>query len=152
MRWIALAAGALIVALLAAGCGGDSDEASTTAISKAAFIKKADAICTKGTARLASNFSAFLKKQKLKQLTQADEEELVGKVLVPGVKREIKELRALGAPSGDEDRVNEMTKALEEGLETAEGNPEAVTSSSDVVFGIAARLAGEYGLEACGSR
>jgi hypothetical protein len=152
MRWIVLAAAALAVASIAAGCGGGDDETNPNAISKAAFIKKADAICTKGTARLARTFSAFLKKQGLKHLSKADEEELVGKLLVPSVRREIKEMRALGAPSGDEDRVDEMIKALEEGVETAEGNPEAVTSSSDVVFGIAARLGGEYGLEACASK
>ena len=46
-----------------------------------------------------------------------------------------------------------MVAALEEGLETAEADPEALAaSSSDIVYGIATRLAGEYGLKVCSSR
>lgn len=152
-RWIVLGAGALAVASIAVGCGGGSGDAvSTSAISKAAFAKKADAVCKKGSERMASAFAKYLKTGEVTDPSQAVQEKLVGKVLVPSVKREIDELRALGAPSGDEDRVGEIIKALEEGVETAEGNPEAVAVSSDVVFGIASRLAKEYGLEVCGSR
>jgi hypothetical protein len=157
MRWIVLGAGALVFALVVAGCGGgggSSDEVSTNAISKVAFAKKADVICQKGSERMAAAFVAALKKEKkaVGHQSQADEEALVGKVLVPSVKREIKEFRALGAPSGDEDRISAIVEALEEGVETAENDPEAVTSSSEAVFGIASRLAGEYGLKVCGSR
>jgi hypothetical protein len=150
---LVLGAGVLVVASIATGCGGGSgDEVSASAISKAAFAKQADAICKNGSERMARDFLKYLKKAGVKHPSQAVQEKLVGKFLVPSVKREIKELRALGAPSGDEGRVGEIVKALEEGVETAEGNPEAVTNSSDVVFGIASRLAGEYGLEVCGSR
>jgi hypothetical protein len=45
-----------------------------------------------------------------------------------------------------------MITALEEGVETAERNPEVVTQSSDAIFGIASRIGGEYGLAVCGSR
>ncbi len=153
MRGIALGAGILILALIVAGCGGGGGDETST-ISKSAFIKKADAVCEKGSQRMVAAFTAFLKKEKsaVKHPSQASKEEMVGEVLVPSVKQEIKELQALGAPSGDEDRVGEIIKALEEGLETAESNPEAVVSSSDAVFGISSRLAKEYGLEVCGSR
>jgi hypothetical protein len=155
MRRIALGAGILIVALTVAGCGGGGgDETTTKTISKAAFVRKGNAICEKGTRRMVASFTGFLKKEgkAIKHPSQAEKEELVGAILVPSVKREIREFEALGAPSGDEDRVGEIIKALEEGLETAEANPEAVVSSSDAVFGIASRLAGEYGLEVCGGR
>jgi Pyruvate/2-oxoacid:ferredoxin oxidoreductase gamma subunit len=154
MRGIALAAGILIVAVAVAGCGGGGDQTSTKTISKAVFVKKGNAICEKGSRRMVASFTARLKKEKnlIRHPSRADQEALVGEVLVPSVKREIKEFKALGAPSGDEDRAGENVKALEEGLETAESNPEAVVSSSDAVFGIASRLAGEYGLEVCGGR
>jgi hypothetical protein len=152
---IALTIGTLAISLIvAAGCGGGGDDSSTTAnaISKAAFVKKADAICQKGSERMAAGFGKYLKKSEVTHPSQAVQEKLVVKVLIPSVRQEVKEFQALGAPSGDEDRVAEIVRALEEGVETAEGNREAVTSSSDVVFGIASRLAGEYGLEVCGSR
>jgi hypothetical protein len=152
MRWIVLGAGTFVVALIVAGCGGGGSDVSTSAISEAAFVKKADAICQKGSERMAGSFAKYLKKDEVTHPSKAVQEKLVVKVLIPSVRREVKELQALGAPSGDEDRVAEIVKALEEGVETAEGNPEAVTNSSDVVFGIASRLAGEYGLEVCGNR
>jgi hypothetical protein len=151
---IALTLGTLAILLIvAAGCGGGGDSnTSANAISKAAFVKKGDAVCQKGSERMAGGFGKYLKKSEVTHPSKAVQEKLVVKVLVPSVRQEIKELHALGAPSGDEDRVAEIIKALEEGVETAEGNPEAVTNSSDVVFGIASRLAGEYGLEVCGGR
>jgi hypothetical protein len=142
----------MVVALIVAGCGGGNSSSGPT-ISKAVFIKKADAICKGSIERIEKSFVGYLRKSGGGiHPGKAAEEELVGKVLVPSVKREAKELRALGAPSGDEDRVDAIIGALEEGVETAESDPKAVTASSEVVFGIASRLAKEYGLEACGSR
>jgi hypothetical protein len=150
---MAVFTGMLAVASIFAGCGGGNDSSSGPTIAKAVFIKKADAVCRGGNKRMEVAFAHFLQANKnIKRPDDAQLEGLVATVLVPNVKREVKELRALGAPSGDEDRIGEMIKALEEGLETAEGNPQAAVNSSEAVFGIASRLAKEYGLEVCGSR
>jgi hypothetical protein len=145
---------ALAAAALVAGCGGGDDSSSATvSVSKAAFIKKVDAVCQKGTERMQRAILVFLKQHKdVKRPNQAQSEKLVATVIVPSVKTEIKELKALDAPQGDEDRFSAILSALEEGLETAEDNPKAVVASSDAVFGISGRLAGEYGAEVCGSR
>ena len=153
---IALAAAA--VTLLLPGCGGSDDPGVTTStISKETFVRKVDAICEESNERVQARFSAYLKgkenlRKAIKHPSKADYEVLIVKTLVPSIEREIREIRALGAPSGDEDRVGEMLTALEEGTEVAEDDPAAVTASSDAIFGIFSRLAGEYGLEACGSR
>lgn len=141
-------------ALLVAGCGGDDDSGSSaSSISKEEFIAKADAICKKGTGRMQTALLAALKDQRnITKVSTVEQEKIVTTVMVPSVSREVKELRALGIPDGDEERVDAMIKALEEGVETAERNPEVVTNSSDAIFGIASRIGGEYGLEACGSR
>lgn len=147
---------ALAVAALVAGCGGGSDSSSsssTGSVSKAVFVKKADAVCQKGTERMQRAILVFLKQHKdVKRPNKTQSEKLVGTAIVPSVKTEIKELKALDVPEGDEERVDAIISALEEGLETAENNPEAVVASSSAVFGISGRLAGEYGAEACGSR
>jgi len=145
----------MVIALAMAGCGGGSDSSSATtgSISKAAFIKKADAVCQKGTERMQRAILVFLKQHKdVKRPNKAQSEKLVGTAIVPSVKTEIKELKALEVPEGDEEHVDAIINALEEGLETAETNPEAVVGSSDAVFGISGRLAGEYGATVCGSR
>lgn len=150
---------ALIVALLAtavllAGCGGGSGDSSTASISKEEFIKKASVVCKKGTARMQHAVLKFLRHgREVKRPTTAQSVKLVGTVIVPSVQQEIKEIKALGVPSGDEEKVNAIVGALEEGVETAENDPQAVVKgSSDVVFGIASRIASEFGITACGVR
>jgi hypothetical protein len=140
--------------IAASGCGGSGDaDVSTSSISKAQFIKKADAVCTQGNKRMEVAFANFLRESKnVKRPTKADYEELVRKVVVPNLEREIREIRDIGAPSEDEDKVGEIVVALEEGLETAEGDPRVAITSSQAVYGISSRLAKEYGLEVCSTR
>jgi hypothetical protein len=149
---IALIAAMAAVALLVAGCGG-GDDASGSSISKEEFIAKADAVCREGTERMQKAIFKLLKDQRnITKVSKAEQEKIVRTAIVPSVEREVEELRALDVPDGDEERVDAMISALEEGIETAERDPGAVTNSTDVIFGIASRIGGEYGLEACGSR
>jgi hypothetical protein len=155
---IALAAVAATLVVAGCGGGGGGDPTVTTgSLSKEAFVKKADAICTKGNARLQKGFALYLRKNKksiiaLRHPSKADYDGLIGGVLVPNLEREIKEIRALGAPAGDEERIEAIFTAWEEGIEVAENDPNAVRHSSEAIFGIGSRLAKEYGLEVCGSR
>jgi len=146
-------AAAIVVALVMVGCGGSDSSTAASSISKEEFITKADAICKKGTERLQAAIGRVLKNQpNITKVSKGEQEKIVATAMVPSVSREVKELRALPIPEGDEEKVDAMITALEEGVETAERDPEAVTKSSDAVFGISSRIAGEYGLEACGSR
>jgi hypothetical protein len=145
---------AVIAAALLAGCGGGGGSSSSaSSVSKEEFIAKADAICKKGTERLQVAIAGALKKQpNITKVTQSEQEKIVTTVMVPSVSREAKELRALGVPEGDDEKVDAMITALEEGVETAERDPEVVTKSSDAIFGITSRIAGEYGATVCGNR
>ncbi|HEU4944760.1 MAG TPA: hypothetical protein VFT10_06320 [Solirubrobacterales bacterium] len=148
---VAMVAAVLIIA----GCGDDSSSSSSTvSISKEEFIAKADEICKQGTGRMEAGLARFLTEGgKIQKPSQSDSEKFIVTVLVPSVRREIKELQALGLPDGDEEKTEAMIASLEEGLDTAEDNPEAVAAgSTDIVFGITSRLAGEFGIEACGNR
>lgn len=150
---LALVAAGLAVVLLVAGCGDDSSS-SANSISKEEFIAKADAICEQGTGRMEAGLVKFLTDGgKIQKPSQADNEKFIVTVLTPSLRREIKELRALGVPDGDEEKVEAMITSLEDGLITAEDNPQIVAAgSTDIVFGIASRLAGELGIETCASR
>ncbi|HWA53325.1 MAG TPA: hypothetical protein VG816_04055 [Solirubrobacterales bacterium] len=154
---IALVAAVIAVAMLVAGCGGGGDSSSTSSISKEEFIAKADAICKKSNKQMEAEIFKYLRhnrvKGSLRKPSVEDNEKFIEAVLIPNLEREIKELKALGVPAGDEEKVGAMISALEEGLETAKTEPETVAAgSSDIIFGIASRLAGEYGIETCGSR
>ena len=154
---IALIAAVVAITMLVAGCGGGSDASSGGSISKEEFIAKADAICKKGNKRMEAELFKFLRKSRsggsLTKPSVEDNEKFIVTVLIPSLKQEISELKELGVPEGDEEKVDAMIAALEEGLETAEDDPETVAAgTADIVFGIASRLAGEYGIETCGSR
>lgn len=94
-----------VAALLAsAGCGGGNEGESTTAITKAQFLKKGNAICAKGTKEFGKGDVAFWKQHggPRSNVSQALTNELQLTVLLPIRKWELREIRALGAPKGNE--------------------------------------------------
>jgi hypothetical protein len=149
---------ALAVALIVAGCGSSGGELSTSSISKAAFIKKLDAVCAKGNEQVEDNFAIYAKKTNFtpakinENVSEAEAAEIAKTVLLPAVRSEVAEIRDLAVPSGDQDRIEAMLSAIEEGIETTENIPKVVLKETSVGFGTATRLAKEYGLQVCGSR
>lgn len=129
--------------IAAAGCGGSDSGATTTTISKAAFVAKANAICTKGNAE--SNALAG-KTFGNKQPTQAQLERFA-KAQVPLIQRQIDQIRALGAPSGDEATVKQMLDIAQGDLNKLESNPALVQNQK--LFANFVEVARPYGLTAC---
>ncbi len=151
-RPIALLAGALAIALIAAGCGSSSDD-STASITKAEFIKKSDAACTKGNEQIESEFQSYARKNGIsekKEPTEAQSTQLSETILLPAVQQEVEEIRALGAPSGEEDKVNAVLDAVEEGIEKGEEDPGSLVTENPAAFAKANKLANEYGFKVCG--
>jgi predicted outer membrane protein len=153
-----LAGGLAVLALAIAGCGGDDDdEAAASPITKAEFIKQADAACKKGEQQTQVAFGAFVAERRQEgeaslKPNQETYSELVDAALVPQVEQEVAELRELGAPAGDEEQVDAFVDAREEAIELAEANPSASVTDGSKIFGKSDTLAAEYGLKICGSR
>jgi hypothetical protein len=153
-RTIVICAGVLALALIGAGCGSD-DEGEVTAaeISKAEFVKQADAACKRSEKQIQEDFAAYVKDHEdIQKPTEADYAELVDVILSPNVEQEVEDIRALGAPSGDEEEIEGLLAAREESVEVAEEDPEALISNGDRIFAKSSKLAEEYGLEVCGNR
>ncbi len=150
-----LLGGALVFALIVVGCGsgGDDGEGTTSEISKAAFVKRAEAICAETQERASSAFRAYMVQHSGEALTAEKERAAqaeVGKtIVVPAKRQEAEELRALGAPAGDEKLAEAIVGAYEEGVEIALAHPEQATQDGTEAFGKAERLAAAYGLEGC---
>src|SRR5262245_59616559 len=84
------------------GCGGGDDGETVPALSKAEFIKKADAICKKAD------------EQQINEMARAEKEipgdfndrerqfEIVLQGALPPVEREAEQISELGIPTGDE--------------------------------------------------
>jgi hypothetical protein len=126
--------------LIAAGCGGS--DSSTSDLTKTEFIARADAICKHGSQQI---------EQAAKQTfsggrpTPQQERQFITQTVVPQSQSQIDQIKALGAPSGDEDQVNQI-------LDAAQAATDDVKSSGDVEessFAHANALAKQYGLVAC---
>ena len=152
-RFIALLVGALVGALLIVGCGSSSDE-TTASITKAEFLKQGNAICKAGNEEINEGFENFGKEHNLKpnkEPSEAQFEELSETVLVPSVSTQIKEVRALGAPEGEEGEVDEFLTHAEEALEELEGEPALIAAEGkEEPFYLVNKEAATLGLTACG--
>jgi hypothetical protein len=150
---LALLAFAATVALLA-GCGGgsgdDSTSSGTEAMTKAAFIKRADAICAKTDKTQEAALEDFFDQRPNAKPTQALNEKVVVVVGLPAVQTEAEEIAALPVPEGDEDEIQAIVDGVEEAVEKGEADPSSlVGKGTSGPFEAVGKLAGEYGFKAC---
>jgi hypothetical protein len=142
-------AATLIVGVAAAGCGSSSSSSkstsstATTAITKAVFLAKANAICTQGN-KVTNAAAATLGKSP----SQAQVVALVKSTDVPSIQAQINGIRALGAPSGDQATVTHLLSLAQADLNKAKTNPALLTGSTSP-FADFAKIAHPYGLTAC---
>lgn len=144
-RLIALILGALAVGVIV-GCGS-SDDDSTASLSKAQFVKKADAICAVHHDNIEAKFLPVAEKDS-GTATSAGVTKAIGVVMVPELQAEADQIRALGAPRGNEEAVTAILDEFEEGIEEIEqtsdnpgGAPPAIAKAN--------KLAEDFGLKTC---
>lgn len=150
-KLIAVLAALVAILVIVAGCGGGSDSTSSS-ITKAQFIKQADAICEKGNKENEAEFEEFAKEHNLsekKEPSKAQQEEAISEIVAPSVQKQIEEIDALGAPEGDEAKIEAMVGAVEEGVEEIEADPTSLIEGKNPL-GKGSKLAKEYGLKTCG--
>lgn len=145
---------ATVVALVAvAGCGSDDDnggEETQATLTKVEFIEQGDAICTKAEEGSETEAEEFAEENgfDLEKATNEELEEAIAAVLVPALNQQAEEIDALGAPEGDEEQVEAIVVALEEGTAEVEDDPGLVLDGAPLKE--ASQLASDYGFEVCG--
>jgi hypothetical protein len=152
---------ATVLALAVAGCGGGGSAGTEeSAISDAqAFIKQADAICSKGEQKVAAEFTAFLKKNKLKPSGEgqsrseanARELEVAEKIGIPALHAQVDALKALEKPSAEQSKVEAYFDATEEVIKKAEQNPRLLLGLAGTTFAKSDKVAKEIGFKVCGN-
>lgn len=151
---LALFSGVLVITLISIGCGEGG-----TAITKAEFIERANAVCLKARNRIEAEFAAYGESGEAKEVERAQRaneltanqaaSKVAQRILIPATRQEVEELRDLGIPSEDEDRAEALLDAFEEGIEKAEAHPERAARDGTEAFGKPGRLAADYGIESC---
>lgn len=138
----------IAAALVVAGCGGGgSSSSSTPALSKAQYVKKANAICKKSQQEREAQVNELAEEVK----PGADPGELPKKGLVEAVigplGNMVDELAALPAPEGDEEKVEEIVEGYRKPVEEIE-EEESVAFNGEL-FHEADEKALKYGIENC---
>jgi hypothetical protein len=139
--------GAVVVAAVcAAGGAGCGDSKGP---SKADYLAKAKEVCQRGNAALtAASKEAIAKVPPGEKLSGPAIEEFVRTTVVPTIRTQIKELRAIEAPKGEKAHVEEIYAELDKGLDELEKTPAKLTDGSNV-FATADALAQKYGISVC---
>jgi hypothetical protein len=141
---------ALIVGLVAAGCGSSSSSTkttgstATTALTKTQFLARANAICTTGNNQIAAADAKLSKNP-----TQAQITAVVKTTTAPSIQAQIDGIRALGAPSGDQATVTNMLNLAQADLNKVKSNPSLLATGGASPFADFAKVAHPYGLTAC---
>ena len=137
------------LAAIVAGCGSDDSETTET-LTKAEFIEQGDAICKKANEQSEAEAEEFAEENDFTLEKASDEqlEEAVAEVLVPSLNGQVEELDGLGAPEGDEERVEEIIVSLEGAADEIEDDPGAVFDGEVLIE--PSELAEDYGFEVCG--
>ncbi len=154
---IALVALAVLGGLATAGCGDDdssttaaeavtgfSGEAPTDSIS---YHLAADKYCRQAENELDEAASEQFGDQ---QPSPEDLEAFVNDYYVPIMRRQIEQIRTIPIPAGEEDAVNQINDAFDDGLAEAEADPGSLADGPPLAIVEASRLAAEYGFDDCG--
>lgn len=144
----------LVLGLSLSACGSSSTTNSTAtvpAITKAEFVAKGNLICAKGNKTQQAAIAAFGKKHGLKpnqEPSKAQQAELVSSVLVPSVQPQIDAVKALGAPSGEEQQVSSALEASQQALDKVKSDP-ALAFGKVSAFAAAGKQLHALGLTQC---
>ena len=135
-----LAALALVLTLGLAGCGGD-DDGGEGAIDKSDFLERGNTICSAGNLAVDEIGGS---------VDQNDQEQLLAAIkdqVVPLVRGQLDDLRALGYPDGDKETLEAIYADTEGVLDTWEEDPKQALTDERMAP-INERL-GDYGLTKC---
>src|ERR1700680_413955 len=106
-----LLAGLLIAGLGTAGCGGSSSTTKSTAapaITKTAFVAKANEICSRADPVLSQATAQLATRPPAAQVAR-----VVKSTFVPLIETQITGIRALGVPSGDQVTIANMLNLVQ---------------------------------------
>lgn len=136
--------GVLVIAMMVAipvGCGSDNK-----APTKAEFVKKGNAICKAGNAKIKLAGKKVFKGKPTSQQLNA----FATKVLIPNVQAQVTAIKNMTPPKGDESKVKAIVDSAQKGLDKGKVNPALLTQNGPGPFARSNKLTTAYGLTVCG--
>jgi len=136
------------------GSSGGETDGSTAAtkgssLSRAQFIKQADAFCRKADNVQEVGLEKARKEGALKNPSKSVQEKLVTEIGLPPLRVELEEISSLSPPKADEEEIDEIIHALEVAIEESEEAPIRVTLGQGNPFERVNQMAGAFGFKDC---
>ncbi len=149
-RYGVLLVAVMATGLIAAGCGGDDDDAGDggDALSKTEYVAQGNAICEAGNAETDAAAEELFQGS---EPTEAEISSFATDTLVPNIQGQIDDLRALPAPEGDEDTLTGIYDEAELALQDINEDPTLIQGQGSDPFAEINTKLKDYGLTACGS-
>lgn len=161
-----LIAVAIAITAVAIGCGSDSsseensggpaaaaqaEDAAGDSLGKAEFVSEANASCKEEREKALDRATAYVEEHRSDGLPEAVlNERSIKAGLLGSYKAEMDALRALGAPDGDEEQIEEILATFETDLEKAKKvKPKDLPEDFEKQFGASDALLRSYGLADC---
>jgi len=143
------------VAGLISGCGEESDEGGFSPVvseplQKVEFLRQADEICTSTESQIEAAADDLVTGKK--DPPPEEVERIAIDIVVPALEAEVAAIEALGAPEGDEEDIQAILDATEEGIAEVEADPAALLDGPPDSLRRAATLSRQYGSQQCGLR
>lgn len=121
---------------------------------RATFIKKADAVCSKINSEQSAAIKRYSEKKRRKSRQyKTPEEELLVKIVLPNIRKNVEQLDEMETPPGDEDAVQAIVDTNLKAIETTEDNPAkllATGTTQNSTFAEGTKLSMAYGFKICG--
>jgi hypothetical protein len=145
----------LLVSFLIAGCGEESDEGGfspvvSDSLSKVEFLRQADEICHSTESQIEAAADDLVTNED--DPTPEEVEEVAIGIVVPALESQVAAIGAIGAPEGDEEEVEAILDATEEGIAEIEADPQSLLDGPPASLVEAEKLARGYGSQQCGIR
>lgn len=137
----------VLLAAVVAGCGGGDSQPTTvetSSLTKSQFIKKAEAICVNVRKEMGEELQALGTKTERETLEAGEQS-----ILIPGVETHREKISELGAPRGDEAKVEALLEAMQEAADDAAENPAKSFKQFSESFTRFDRMAADFGMEGC---
>lgn len=153
MRKRYLLAGAATALALSLGACGDDDEGGNlasndeTVIVKADFIQAANAACEQRSQEMSNRAKQVFAKYSGQGDSPKARRALIEQAIAPGFEAEIRDLRALEPPPGEEDEVEEVITTLDEMVKRTRKD---LAEGRNYPYRKTENVAAAYGLPACG--
>lgn len=142
---VGVVAGALILGLMG-GCGGGDDSSSLT---KKEYAKQGSRICARVEGERFARLKVAAKDLKPGETIAPAKLEKVLIDSMPDYRRMGHELEELGAPEGEEAKVEKLVAAIERSADKAEEKPSVAIKNDQAIFGEANEIAEQLELTNC---